>query len=167
MEKTMRSIFRSIFRGMGLCLATQVLGITGACAGDPARIAPPKRLPEPVPAREQAGDPVSIASLPQELRRAVVGDAARRLRVPESAVALHHATQVTWNDGALGCPAPGQMYTQAIVPGFRIVARTGDRELVYHTDARTHVVLCGGDERVRPGDSEPRIQPPTRTPSDR
>jgi hypothetical protein len=157
---------RPSLRTAALGLLGQVLAMTAACAADPARIAPPTRLPEPVPAREETGDPVSTATLPRELRRAVVSDASKRLGVPDHAVVLSRATQVTWNDGALGCPAPGQMYTQAIVPGYRIVARAGDQELIYHTDARAHVVLCGDALARQPG-SEPRIQPPVRTPPDR
>jgi hypothetical protein len=139
-----------------------------ACATEPGRVAPPQRIPEPVPASGEVGDPVSTASLPRELRRAVVSDAARRLGVAESAVVLTGAQQVTWNDGAMGCPKPGQMYTQALVPGYRIVAKTANAEIVYHTDARSYVMPCGSGARPVPGDdSEPRIQPPVRTPPDR
>jgi hypothetical protein len=139
-----------------------------ACASEPGRIAPPKRIPEPVPARHDSGDPVTSASLPRELRRAVVSDAARRLGVAESAVVLSGAEQVTWNDGAMGCPKPGQMYTQAIVPGYRIVAKTASAEIVYHTDSRSYVVPCSGAANPVPGDdSQPRIQPPARIPPDR
>ena len=28
---------------------------------------------------------------------------------------------VTWSDGSLGCPQPGEYYTQVLVPGYWIV----------------------------------------------
>jgi len=134
-------------------------------------IAPPKRLPDPVvnTMKVPAGDPVTIANLPQELRRAVVADAARRFDVPESSVVLARAEQMTWSDGSLGCPKPGMSYTQALVPGYRVVARTAEREILYHTDARGQVVRC--DEALLPrgqaprdgapgNDEQPRTQPP-------
>jgi hypothetical protein len=31
------------------------------------------------------------------------------------------AEAVTWPDGALGCPEPGIVYTQALVPGYWVV----------------------------------------------
>src|SRR4249920_1962462 len=93
--------------------------------GDPpARaVAAPVRIPYPA-APLPAGEPVNTAQVPREVRLAVVSDAARRFKVVESAVVLAGAEQITWNDGALGCPQPGQNYIQALVPGYRIVAKT-------------------------------------------
>ena len=66
-------------------------------------------MPRTEAARTRAGEPVTTAatSVPREVRRAVVADAARRFKVAESAVVLTQAEQVTWNDGSLGCPQPG------------------------------------------------------------
>lgn len=163
-----------------------VLLALGAClqaaAAEPARpaegIAPPKRLPDPV-VRDMVvppAEPVSTTALPRELRRAVVADAAKHLDVPESSVVLTRAEQVNWPDGALGCPRPGMSYSQALVPGFRIVARSVERQLVYHTDSRGTVVRCDEPVPLRgqrpadgaPGnDAQPRTQPPVPVAPDR
>ena len=164
-----------------------VLLALGAClqaaAAEPARpaegIAPPKRLPDPV-VRDMvvppAADPVSTTALPRELRRAVVADAAKFLEVAESSVVLTRAEQVTWPDGALGCPRPGMSYSQALVPGFRVVARSVERQVVYHTDSRASVVRCAEPVPLRgqrpadgaPGnDAQPRTQPPVPVAPDR
>jgi hypothetical protein len=42
------------------------------------------------------------------------------------------AQEVTWSDGSLGCPQAGMMYTQALVPGYRIVLTVGSDEVAYH-----------------------------------
>lgn len=42
------------------------------------------------------------------------------------------AEEVTWPDGALGCPQPGEMYTQALVEGYRIVLDVAGEEVHYH-----------------------------------
>jgi hypothetical protein len=34
------------------------------------------------------------------------------------------------------------VYTQALVPGYRIVVRAGDDDLVYHASERGHWVWC-------------------------
>jgi hypothetical protein len=145
-----------------------------AHAGDPTRSprreAPPTRIPD-VPAEhvQPNGVPVNTASMPLAVRRAVVADAARRFQVPENAVVLSGAEQVTWSDGALGCPQPGYNYTQALVPGFRVAATTSAGRFVYHTDNGGHVVTCGLPVRPsqKPGSSgasgaaaQPRTQPP-------
>jgi len=41
------------------------------------------------------------------------GDAAR--------ATVEVAQSVTWPDGSLGCPQPGMMYTQMVVPGYHVV----------------------------------------------
>jgi hypothetical protein len=102
-----------------------------------------------------------LASVPREVRRAVVADAARRFKVAESAVVLSRAEQVTWNDGSLGCPQPGQMYTQMLVSGFRIWATTSAGKMEYHTDAHGAAVTCGDG---RAGNS---ASPSSRTAPDR
>ncbi|HEX6397477.1 MAG TPA: hypothetical protein VFZ95_08650, partial [Steroidobacteraceae bacterium] len=101
-----------------------------------------------------AGQAVSTTAIPADVRRAVVADAARRFKVPESSVVLTRAEQVTWPNAALGCPEPGTMYTQALVPGFRVVAKTSGGELLYHTDSSGNVRNC----RVHEGPGLP--QPP-------
>lgn len=107
-------------------------------------IAPPHRIPDaltdPAP---PAGTPVAVSAIPKSVRRAVVADAARRFNVAENAVVLTRAEQLTWSDGSLGCPDPGVTYTQNLVAGYLIVAKTAGGELSYHTDAKHQAKTCG------------------------
>jgi hypothetical protein len=144
-EQIMRVEIRQAIRKLSLAVVAIVP--LAACAAEksaPAGIAPPTRIPDP-PAQPAApaGNSVSAASVPRNVRRAVVADAARRFQVSESAVVLSRAEQVTWNDGSLGCPQPGQMYTQMLVSGFRIWATTSAGQMEYHTDALGLAVTCG------------------------
>lgn len=158
-------------RSLGGLLVVCALGLTlPACAVDepqPRAIAPPKRIPESLETPAvPAGEPVTTASMPREVRRAVVADAAKRFKVPESAVVLTRAEQLTWSDGSLGCPEPGRFYTQALVPGYRVVARTSAGELTYHTDARGNAVTCGVNpaqpaQKLREKVGRPAEQPQT------
>ncbi len=61
-------------------------------------------------------------------------DLASRLGVSEREVLFLSGEGKTWNDGSLGCPEPGVMYTQAQVHGW--VLKFGHRQQVftYHTD---------------------------------
>jgi hypothetical protein len=104
--------------------------------------APPTRVPAPPLNDQPTGQPVSTTAIPVEVRRALVADAAKRFKVAESGVVLTRAEQVTWPNGALGCPEPGTLYTQALVPGFRVAAKTPAGELLYHTDALGNVRSC-------------------------
>ena len=139
--------------------AVLVASLAAACAasGEEKRAtprAPPTRIPAPPLNDQPAGQVVATAAIPVEVRRAVVADAARRFRVAESAIVLTRAEQLTWPNAALGCPEPGTMYTQTLVPGFRVVAKTTGGELLYHTDTAGNTRNC----RVHEGPDPP--QPP-------
>jgi hypothetical protein len=123
-------------------------------------VAPPTRVPEAIgPGPSAAGESVSISSVPRDTRRAVVADAARRFDVAESSVVLARAERVSWPDSSLGCPEPGGLYTQAVVPGYRLVAKTSEGEMVYHTDRHDHVASCANESR-KPPHEELRGKPP-------
>jgi hypothetical protein len=127
-----------------LFLGLPTLLIACATAQQASPVMPPTRLPYVTESEGgPAGIPVASASVPRAVRRAVVADAARRFKVDESAVVLVRAEQVTWPDASLGCPEPGMAYTQMLVAGFRIVAKTTEGELTYHADERGRIALCG------------------------
>jgi hypothetical protein len=65
-----------------------------------------------------------------------------RQRSGDASAHVVAAEVVTWSDGSLGCPQPGRMYTQALVPGWRIRVGAGGQDLDYHASARGNWVLC-------------------------
>jgi hypothetical protein len=152
---TLLSKERIMSKSLNLLVLAGVLAVSAGAADTPQTprgIAPPTRIPDietltPLP----TGEPVATAQIPLAVRRAVVTDAARRFNVAESAVVLARAEQLTWSDGSLGCPQAGHMYTQMLVAGFRVVAKTSAGELTYHTDSRGSVVSCLAGPAGRPG----------------
>ena len=77
-------------------------------------------------------------------------DAASRTGLLPEAIKVLSAERVTWSDGSLGCPSPGMMYTQALVPGFRVMLEAGGQVLDYHAGASGHLVLCPTGRAVEP-----------------
>ena len=127
-------------------------------------IAPPTRISNVSPAvAAPRGEQVPTATVPRDVRRAVVADAAKRFRVKESAVVLARAEKVTWNDGSLGCPEPGHRYAQLLVPGFRVVASTREGNFTYHTDSNGNVRICLDSTPLPMMDTEPQPYPPKQT----
>lgn len=61
-----------------------------------------------------------------------VRNLALRLDIDEAEVAIAEARFVTWPNSALGCPEPDMMYTQALVPGYRIRLRADGNTYNYH-----------------------------------
>ena len=135
---------------MSKIIALIVLGTFTAVAAraddprpPPRTIAPPTRIPNPEDTTMlPEGKAVPTTLIPREVRRAVVADAAKRFKVAESAVVLTRAEQLDWPDGSLGCPEPGRVYTQMLVPGFRVVAKTVAGEMLYHTDTHGTARNC-------------------------
>ncbi len=92
--------------------------------------------------------PPSGDTLPDELAAAIVADAAETLGVDPAAVVVVSVEATTWNDGALGCPEPGQNYTQALVDGYRVIVAAGDQQLDYRAGGGGSFRRC---ETFQPG----------------
>lgn len=142
-----RSLSTSLVSALGLG-ALAVAGCQGSRASDQtpdevqrrieARGAAPPRLPERVaePAAPVTGE------APADLLSRVREDLMRRTGVTEQALRLIRDQAVTWSDGSLGCPRPGEVYPQVLVPGYWIVFVLGDREFDYRADGSGRFRLC-------------------------
>lgn len=84
------------------------------------------------------------------LQAAVRADAAQAWGRADAASLAVDAEDVTWSDGSIGCPRPGMMYTQALVPGWRLVVRDEARERTYHASRRGSWLQCPQGRAVRP-----------------
>jgi len=82
---------------------------------------PPGSAVDSAPAPEfDREPPMKIDPRLEPFVERATGDLADRLEIAESEIEIAQAQFVTWPDGAVGCPEPGMMYTQALVPGYRI-----------------------------------------------
>jgi hypothetical protein len=96
----------------------------------------------------------SDAMIPSSVDRIVQAaraDAARRSGLAPAQLQLVSAESVTWADGSLGCPKPDMLYTQALVPGYRVQLRVGNQVWDYHASERGGVVLCPPGQAQQPG----------------
>ena len=71
-----------------------------------------------------------------------MNDLAKRLGVDPGDISVVSAEEVTWSDGSLGCPQPGMSYTQALVPGSRIVLEANGKRFEYHAAAGKPPFYC-------------------------
>lgn len=94
--------------------------------------------------------PLEIGGVPPDLFTAILQDAAGRAGVDSSAFSVSAASAVTWSDGSLGCPEPGMFYTQALVPGYRVILEAGGTEYDYHADQRGTFSPCPADRSKDP-----------------
>lgn len=73
---------------------------------DPSRVTVPETTP-----------PVT-GEVPQGILDEILADASERAGVPVAEFTVRKSEAATWSDGSLGCPQPGELYTQAIVDGY-------------------------------------------------
>lgn len=65
---------------------------------------------------------------------------------------------VQWPDGCLGCPKKGEMCTEAIVPGYRIVLLLAGREYEFRTDQSKTVRRCPAEsDEGEFGEAQPLV----------
>ncbi len=100
---------------------------------------PPSLEPTPGPSTDAPSPP--SGELPPEVDGAMA-DLAEHLGVAVTAVTVVSYEDVTWPDGALGCPEPGMSYTQALVPGTRLVLEADGVEYAYHGGRDAELVRC-------------------------
>ena len=72
---------------------------------------------------------------------AILADLAQR-KAPTSGLEVVTARAVTWPNGALGCPKPGMMYTQALIDGYQVVVKAGGRTYDYRFGSTSAPRLC-------------------------
>ncbi len=83
-----------------------------------------------------------MGEVPESLLSQIVDDLATRLSVGRDAIQVVQAESVVWNDGSLGCPRPGEVYTQALVEGYHVVLQVGSTAYDYRASARGYFFLC-------------------------
>lgn len=92
---------------------------------------------------------------------ALRADAARRAGVAPEQLRVASVQAVVWPDGALGCPQPGRMYTQALVPGHRVSVahEASGRHWTYHTSERGGWLWCAPEnaQPSLPRSADPRM----------
>jgi hypothetical protein len=112
-----------------------------ACAAD---------LPPASPAATAEDPSMPAAASLASVTGAALADAARRTGRKPADLKVLSAEAVTWPDGSLGCPQPGMMYTQALVPGYRVRIEADGQVLDYHAGRSGRPGLCPAGRSVEP-----------------
>ena len=117
--------------------ALVALAVGCASSGSPSSLGPSERSGTEGPAPSLATGEVPAAMLQQ-----AIADAASGAGIDAAAVEVISAEAVTWSDGSLGCPLPDQMYTQALVPGYRVVLDVDGEEMSFHAAEGGEFAYC-------------------------
>jgi hypothetical protein len=102
-----------------------------------------ERVPSAGPAVPVTGE------APSALLDEIIADLMTRKNIRREEITVTRAEAVIWPDGSLGCPRPGEMYTQATVEGYWIVLRWAEKEFDYRASAKGQFLLCKNTFKVR------------------
>ena len=95
-----------------------------------------------------------IGEVPESMLQIIKEDLAKRINIAVSDAQVVKAEALTWSDGALGCPKPGENYTQALVPGYWVILEHADKQYDYRASERGYFFLCQMPTHLRlPEDS--------------
>ena len=83
-----------------------------------------------------------VGEVPSQLMDKILADLEKRLGVNRQAIQVVRAEAVVWNNGSLGCPVPGQFYTQALVNGYWVVLRVDSKDYDYRASQSGFFTLC-------------------------
>ena len=118
----------------------------GETADNPAEDVRDEAGAEPV-AGDATTDPpreVSDGETPVALVANIKADLVGRTGAAEAELVVVRSEEVIWNDGSLGCPVPGEFYTQAQVSGYWIVLEHNGTEYDYRANDKGFFRLCEG-----------------------
>lgn len=73
-------------------------------------------------------------SAPNAVITATRQDLSQKTKIPANQLQVKSATAQTWSDGCLGLANPGEICTQALVEGWRVVLTNNQKTWVYRTD---------------------------------
>jgi hypothetical protein len=135
-----------------MLLAVVVCSVLAACGADgpseaSGAVTTPEVTEKSTPAKASGGLPINPGVVPSDLLAEIVRAGAIEAGVEADAVEVVVAEAVTWSDGSIGCPEPGMMYTQALVPGYRVVLEADGRQLNFHATESGDFRFC---ENPRP-----------------
>ena len=107
-----------------IMLAGPAIWLAG-CTAEPAAQNPPGT-------DRETAMPLTIPKTLEAHVATAVDLCARQAGADPADVQVVGAEAVTWPNGAVGCPEPGMMYTQALVAGYRIELQLRGKTYHYH-----------------------------------
>jgi hypothetical protein len=79
----------------------------------------------------------------------VTADLQQRFSISRESIRVSRFDAILWNDGSMGCPQPGQFYTQALVEGYWLILQADGVSYDYRASKKGYFFLC---EQRLPGE---------------
>jgi hypothetical protein len=119
---------------------TSTPGMKREAVETPDRIDNMAKTPERVPLTESI--PPVAGEVPTELLDTIFKDLEGRTGIERRDFNVIQAQFIVWNDGSLGCPHPGILYTQALVDGYWVILEADGVKYDYRASGSGYFFLC-------------------------
>lgn len=95
--------------------------------------------------------PTSAATgeVPGDLMDKIIEHLIKQENLDREAITIERAEFAIWPDGALGCPVPDEMYTQAQVEGYWVVLKSANKAYDYRASTKGYFKRCKNSFKVR------------------
>jgi hypothetical protein len=149
--KRFSALFETAVAGSVRCAALVVVAflVLAARAAEQVEPVPPRASPT----LTEENPPVK-GEVPKGILDPILNEAAALANIAREQLVIVRAEPVVWNDGSLGCPEPGMMYTQALVNEYWVIVEAAGKKYDFRVD-RGNFRLCP------PGRGHPPSQPAT------
>jgi len=84
--------------------------------------------------------------VPQAILDPILKEATALAKLDREQLVIVRAESVVWNDGSLGCPEPGMMYTQALVNCYWVVIDAAAQRYDFRVGSGGSFRLCPPDQ---------------------
>ena len=83
-----------------------------------------------------------VGEVPDEILVEIIADLMKSTGAEREEIQVVRAEAVVWNDGALGCPKPGEFYIQMLINGYWVVLEVEGVEYDYRVSDKGNFRLC-------------------------
>ena len=122
-------------------IATMAIVLLAACTEQSSE--------ETEPAMTERSTTLRTDALGREIEQAK-NELAERIDVDVADIEVSVAEFVTWSNGAVGCPEPDMAYTQALVPGYRVLLMADGQTYHYHGARDRDPFFCPAERAGQP-----------------
>jgi len=112
---------------------------------DRSELRPVQTLPPGLERMETPEVEPVTGEAPDEILDEIIADLVERTGAERDDIQVVRAEAVVWNDGALGCPKPGEFYIQMLINGYWVVLEVEGVEYDYRVSNSGHFTLCEGE----------------------
>lgn len=78
--------------------------------------------------------------LSDQVAKAVITEVSKQTKIPANQLKITQYSRQTWSNGCLGISKPGEICTQALVEGWRVVVSGNKRTWVYRSNRNGRIL---------------------------